>query len=212
MRRRARWAQSATIASSSFANTSRTRVVAPPMPRGDAPIVLRGSPRFEPLAMERQLPLFAAGSAPSALGPPSGGERQRGTTACRSGQDATRRRWRSSARRMPCGKKERIQEVFVSWIPSGRVDSNHRPPDPQSGALTRLRYAPMPSAQSTTRPRACHGLPWHSVCAHDSYATQAELCWHAAFASARQSFVPASGNSVECTHAAHSELGVFGGA
>src|SRR5690349_15504348 len=25
---------------------------------------------------------------------------------------------------------------------SGRVDSNHRPPDPQSGALTRLRYAP----------------------------------------------------------------------
>ena len=28
------------------------------------------------------------------------------------------------------------------WIWSGRLDSNQRPPDPQSGALTRLRYAP----------------------------------------------------------------------
>ena len=25
---------------------------------------------------------------------------------------------------------------------SGRVDSNHRPPAPKAGALTRLRYAP----------------------------------------------------------------------
>jgi hypothetical protein len=34
---------------------------------------------------------------------------------------------------------------------SGWPDSNRRPPDPQSGALTRLRYIPFPCRQTTTR-------------------------------------------------------------
>src|SRR5262249_6409894 len=43
-----------------------------------------------------------------------------------------------------CGvnKTERSREVSSSRDQSGRVDSNHRPLDPQSSALTRLRYAP----------------------------------------------------------------------
>ena len=43
-----------------------------------------------------------------------------------------------------CGvdKTERSRGVSSSRDQSGRVDSNHRPLDPQSSALTRLRYAP----------------------------------------------------------------------
>ena len=57
-----------------------------------------------------------------------------------------RGQWDSSGAASPAGlasKHSRIQSDRPSppaW--SGRVDSNHRPLDPQSSALTRLRYAP----------------------------------------------------------------------
>ena len=40
----------------------------------------------------------------------------------------------------------RLRDGGKVW--SGRLDSNQRPPDPQSGALTRLRYAPNSSGLS----------------------------------------------------------------
>lgn len=42
------------------------------------------------------------------------------------------------------------QEALRLWSRSGRVDSNHRPSDPQSDALTRLRYAPSHRTLSRT--------------------------------------------------------------
>ncbi len=44
----------------------------------------------------------------------------------------------------PAGnKKARNPRGFRALSASGRLDSNQRPPDPQSGALTRLRYTPV---------------------------------------------------------------------
>ncbi len=39
-------------------------------------------------------------------------------------------------------KNRKVPEDFSSRTQSGREDSNLRPLDPQSSALTRLRYAP----------------------------------------------------------------------
>ena len=39
-------------------------------------------------------------------------------------------------------KTEKIRKLYASESLSGREDSNLRPLDPQSSALTRLRYAP----------------------------------------------------------------------
>ena len=61
----------------------------------------------------------------------------------------------SRCRGRPMGAKKTAEGFGASagspW--SGRVDSNHRPLDPQSSALTRLRYAPN-RCPTTSRQRA----------------------------------------------------------
>ena len=67
---------------------------------------------------------------------------------------------------------------------SGRLDLNQRPPDPQSGALTRLRHAPIfcffesltwePWEGSTGSPRQSRRLPTR-LFFHESYQIQKPL-------------------------------------
>src|SRR5690242_16105265 len=49
--------------------------------------------------------------------------------------------------------------VKTKW--SGRVDSNHRPPGPEPGALARLSHAPTLHAPASVRRKTCAVLPNH---------------------------------------------------
>jgi hypothetical protein len=60
--------------------------------------------------------------------------------------------------------------------PSGRSDSNRRPPAPKAGALTRLRYAPPPDSRpaqtsNSPRPTSRTAPPTHATQASSSRAT-----------------------------------------
>src|SRR5262249_7868246 len=69
------------------------------------------------------------------------------TIAVSAGQDAR------ASRLDPESKGEQVRETRIrNW--SGRRDSNPRPPDPQSGALARLRYVPMRRLYSEAHTRA----------------------------------------------------------
>ena len=49
------------------------------------------------------------------------------------------------------GKPAGLGDLRAPLYWSGRLDSNQRPPDPQSGALTSLRYAPNVSSRLSAR-------------------------------------------------------------